>query len=164
MFKCGDKCTGILAAEARLVREKVCYATAIKEKDTRSAESAAQKVKTTTAYIALMNEWPSAVSIAIGPAMLINDIKQPDKRATIMRQVQQVQETGINPITGDSIGLCGVTGAIIKYLIAKYDGKPFVQEKRFKLNKSNVAAIKYAIVCSRENPKAVKFLQSLLKT
>ena len=35
MFRCGDKCTGKLAAEARLVREKVCYDNAAKEKDAR---------------------------------------------------------------------------------------------------------------------------------
>lgn len=163
MFKCGDKCIGHLAADARLVRERTCLENAIKEKDLRGAKRAAQKIKETRAYIALMEEWPMATNLAIKPAILVDSLRPDAKRAAIMSQIQRVYETGINPINGKPLGAYGLTGIIIKYLIAKHDGKSLVREKRFFLTRDAINAIKYAVVACRGNPKATKFLSSLLE-
>lgn len=162
MFKCGEKCTGILAADARLVREKVCYATSKKDGDLIGMKRAAAKVRDTESYIKIMEEWPPAVNLAIGPALMVDRLKPVTKRTAVMKQIERVQETAINPMTGKPIGACGVTGTIIEYLIAKHDGRTFARNKQFVLTKDNINAIKYAITVSRENQKAVKFFSSLL--
>lgn len=163
MFKCGEKCTGALAAEARRTREKVCLQTAEKEHDSYMIKKAKAKIKETNAYMELMEEWPMAANLAIKPAILIDGLRPKTKRAAIMSQVQRVYETGINPINGKPLGVYGLTGIIIKYLIAKHDGKQLIREKRFFLTKDAINAIKYAVAVCRDNPKATKFLSSLLE-
>lgn len=162
MFKCGDKCTGILAAHARLVREKVCYENAKKEKDERVMKATILKIHDTEDYIKIMDEWPPAVNLAIKPALMVARIRSDEKRAAIMRQVQRAQETGINPMNGAPLGICGVTGIIIRYLIAKHDKKPFVREKRFLLTRENIDILKYLMSICQDNAKAACFLQSLM--
>jgi len=164
MFKCGDKCTGKFAAEARLVREKICYENAKKENDQRGMKSAARKVQNTKDYIKIMEEWPPSVNLAIGPALMIGKIRLPEKQAAIMRHVQRAQETGINPMNGLSLGPQGVTGTIIRYLIAKHDRKPFILEKRILLTKDTINAINYLMGTCQGNAKATNFLRSLVAT
>lgn len=104
-----------------------------------------------------------AANLAIKPAILVDGLRPDAKRIAIMSQVQKVYETGINPVNGKPLGVYGLTGIIIKYLIAKHDGKSLVREKRFFLTKDAINAIKYAIAVCRDNPKANKFLNSLLE-
>jgi len=163
MFKCGEKCTGILAADARLVREKVCYREAAKEKDQRGMQRAAAKIKDTQKYIKLMEDWPIAVNLAIGPALLIANIKSPKIQGAIKKQVEQVHDTGINPRTGQKLDVCGVTGPVIEYLIAKCNHRPFILSKWIRLTPDNINAIKYALVVCKENQNTIRFLKSLLE-
>ena len=164
MFKCGEKCTGILAAEARRTREKVCLATAIKENDAIGAKRAARKVKNTDDYIKIMEEWPPAVNLAIGPALMVARIRSPEKQAAIMRHVQRAQDSGVNPMNGLPLGPSGVTGVIIKYLIAKHDRKPFAPEKRIVLSRDNINIINFLMGTCQGNQKATNFLKSLKVT
>lgn len=163
-FKCSDKCTGILAAEARLLREKTCYQTAQRNNDVRNAERAKRKMKSTEDYIKLVEEWPTAGQIAIENALRIAHIKQDMKKTAIKIQIQRAIETGISPIDGEPIGKTGITRNMIKYLIAKHDNKQFIQEKRFMLTQNAQRSIQYAITKCRENESVVKFLESLLVT
>jgi hypothetical protein len=162
-FKCSDKCIGKIAAKARLNREEACRDSAIKDKNLRAARRAQNKMNNTQKYLDLMNEWPTAIDLAIGPALLIKNIKAAPKQAAIKTQVERVMETRIDPFSGKQLGPFGVTERIIRYLIAKHDHKPFVQEKRFALNQNAINSLKYAIAVCRENPSAVKFLKSLLE-
>jgi len=164
MFKCGEKCTGILAADARLVREKICHENAKKEKDERMTKVTARKVQNTKAYIKLMEEWPPAVNLAIGPALMVARIRSPEKQAAIMRHVQRAQDSGVNPMNGLPLGPTGVTGVIIKYLIAKHDRKPFAPEKRITLSKDNINIINFLMGTCQGNQKATNFLKSLMVT
>ena len=164
MFKCGDKCTGIHAAEARLVREKICYDNAKKENDCRGMKTAAQKVRDTQMYIKLMSDWPPAVNLAIKPALRVAKLQPPERMGAIMNQIQRVQETGINPINGLPLGVMGVTGTIIEYLIAKHDKKPFIRTKHISLTRDNLNAITYLMKLCGSNQKAAQFLRSLVAT
>lgn len=161
-FKCSDKCIGKVAAKGRLNREEACYDAAIKDKNERAAKRAKKKMKITQKYLDLMEEWPPAMDLAIKPALIIAGIKDNTKQTTIKTQVKRVMETRICPISGEPLGAHGVTERIIRYLIAKYDHKPFLQEKRFRLTPAAINSIKYAIVLCREKPDAKKFLESLL--
>lgn len=161
-FKCSDKCIGKVAAKARLNREEACYDAAMKDKNKQAAKRAQEKMKKTQKYLDLMNEWPPAIDLAIKSALIIKDIKDATKQTAIKTQVERVMETRICPITGEPLGVNGVTERIIRYLIAKHDHKPFLQEKRFRLTPTAVNSIKYAMTVCRENPGAKKFLESLL--
>lgn len=162
MFKCGDKCTGVLAAEARLVREKICYENAKKENDVRTMKNVAEKMRDTKEYIKIMGEWPLAVNLAINPALRVSRLSPPERRAAIMRQVERVQETGINPLNGNPLGGRGITGIIIEYLIAKHDRKPFATERRFLLTKDRIDILNALLRDCDKKPKSAKFLKSLL--
>ena len=162
-FKCSDKCIGKIAAKARLNREEACRDSAIKDKNPQAAKRAQNKMNNTQKYLDLMNEWPPAIDLAIGPALLIKNIKDVSKQDAIKMQVERVMETRIDPFNGRRLGSTGVTQRIIRYLVAKHDHRPFAQEKRFTLNSNAINSIKYAIAVCRENPSAVKFLKSLLE-
>lgn len=162
MFKCGDKCTGIRAAEARLVREKICLDNAVKENDCRGMKAAARKVKDTTDYIKLMEDWPASVYLAIGPALLVGRIKSPEKRAAIMKQVEQSQEMGVNPMNGKPLHDGQVTGPIIEYLIAKYDHSVFVPSKWVRLTKERIEILNYLLGKCGNNERASLFVKSIL--
>ncbi len=161
MFKCGDKCTGRLAAEAKLVREKVCYENAKKENGCRVMKIATRKIKDTTDYIKIMEEWPTAVDLAIAPALTVARIHNKKKRDAIMKQIEAVFETDINPIDGGPLTK-GVTLVIIQYLIAKHDGTPFVREKRFALTQDTFKLLQYIKTVCKQHPKAEKFVTSLM--
>lgn len=161
MFKCGDKCTGVLAAEARLVREKVCFMNAKKENDCRMMKIASRKVKNTKDYIKFMEEWPPSVNLAIMPALMVANMRPKAKKEIIMNGIGNVLETGINPIDGLPLTR-GVTAVVIKFLIAKHDKTEFVREKTFLLNKENVNILKWLKVMCKLNPKAENFVGSLM--
>ena len=161
MFKCSDKCTGIRAAEARLVRENICYDNALKEKDYRTMKNVSVKIQNTKDYIKFMEEWTPAANLAIKPAVRVYRLKPFDKRVFVMTQIQRVQETGINPINGRSLGRYGVTGVIIEYLISRYDRRWFAQYKRFLLTKERVDIIK-SLISTCDDPKTIKFLKFLM--
>jgi|GEM_PF-3928788 len=163
MFKMSEKCTGIFAAKAKLNREEACYATAEKDKDLKGMERAKRKLEATTDYMKLIDEWPLAEDLAIGPAMCIARIKSAPKKKAIKAKIQRVISTGIDPTTGEKLNSHGVTGIIIAYLIARHDNKPFARPKTFLLTHENINSIKYAMTVCRENPRVVAFLQSLMK-
>jgi hypothetical protein len=163
MFKVSEKCTTILAAEAKLTREKVCYRNAVKDKDVKGMERAKRKMDDTVDYMKLIEEWPPAEYLAIGPAVCVARIKSASKKEAIKTKIQRVIDTGIDPLTGEKLDRHGVTGIIIQYLIAKHDNKPFARPKTFLLTHENINAIKYAVTVCRENPLVVAFLQSLMK-
>lgn len=161
-FRCSDKCIGKIAAESRLLREKACYESAKKDKDSIGMERAMNKMKITQRYLDLMEEWPPAIKLAIRPALDVSRIRSASKKAAIKAQIERVMETGIDPISGNPLKPSGVTEKIILYLIAKHDHKPFVEKKQFCLSPKAVSALKYAIVVCKQNPSAAKFLESLL--
>lgn len=162
MFRCGDKCTGKLAAEARLVREKVCYDNAAKEKDARMMKSSKRKIKNTKDYIKSMEDWPPSVNLAIGPALRVCRIRDDKKREAIKKQIEAVMETNIDPMTHKPLVNGQVTGAIIRYLIAKYDKKLYAKEKRFMLTDNNLQILMRLKSLCKEYPKEQKFVESLM--
>lgn len=161
MFKCGDKCAGVLAAEARLVREKTCYATAKKDGDQKTMKRAAMKIKDTQDYIKIMNAWPPSINLAIRPALIVARMRPEPKREAIKKEIEAVMETGINPIDGGPLPL-GVTEVIIRYLVSKHDKTPFVREKRFALTQDTIKLLQYIKTVCKQHPKAEKFVSSLM--
>jgi len=161
MFKCSDKCAGVLAAEARLVREKTCYATAQKDGDQKTMKRAAMKIKDTQDYIKIMGEWPPAINLAIQPALTVARMRPAAKREAIKKEIDNVMETGINPIDGNPL-IVGVTELIIRYLVARYDKTPFIREKRFMLTSDAVKILTYLKAVCKHNPKAERFVSFLM--
>ena len=161
MFKCGDKCAGVLAAEARLVREKTCYATAQRDGDQKTMKKAAMKIKDTQDYIKIMGEWPPAINLAIRPALIVARMRPETKREAIKKEIEAVMETGINPIDGALLRV-GVTEVIINYLVSKHDKTAFVREKRFMLTRDTMKILSYLKAVCKQNPKAEKFVSSLM--
>lgn len=160
-MKANLTCTGIYAVKQLITRLEICLASAIKYNDTALITSATNKLADANEYYNIINKWPFAANLAMKTASIIANIEDIKKQNTIKKEVEEIYNLNINPITKEPLKM-GITAAIVEYLIAKYDNMPFCPRKSFTLTPNNINNIKYAIDKCKDNDNVLYFLESLL--